>query len=622
MSFLESNLNTLFNLYPQFAQLIKDAPEKNIVLSLAKLEGTHLLVEEKPFNSKINPIKEAVRIAEKQDFSNHDLIILGGVELGYILKNVFEKYPNHPILVVEKRASILKAAFKTQDFIPFFLSGRVQFLIPENAAVVFEFLKNYQSKTIALIFHRPSFDLDPDFYRELKETVEKFISTQEINKATLARFEKLWFKNLLLNLSTYLYYQGVEVLFKAWKDRPVFLIGAGPSLQKQIPLLKKVQNQYLLIAVNTSLPYLLEKGITPHFVVTVDPQDKVYRYFLPLIQKKPQKVPILIAEPTICPKIVKNYPGPILFCQVGFLQSWVGQFAPLKGELDMGGSVITAAFSLARQMGAKPIVFLGTDMAYTKKTLHFRGAELEKEWLYSQTKIHSLEQQNYDFLKKTKLFSYPGFYDKPVYTDMRFLTYINWLEKNFRLFPELLVINATEGGIAFKHIQKKSLKAVIEKTPPDTAIQIHNQNFKSPFFEQSYTQFVDSLKEIEKELPPLKELAKKGVKVCQKLVAQAKNKREPSLALLQELDKIDKKLSTFSLTQVLSLSLQKVIQEVNDGIDAQNKEKNLHNNQKTDPLQTFTYSLNLYQGILESARFNQTQIQKAFIYSKYLLDKK
>ena len=58
-----------------------------------------------------------------------------------------------------------------------------------------------------------------------------------------------------------------------------------------------------------------------------------------------------------------------------------------------------------------------------------------------------------------------------------------------------------------------------------------------------------------------------------------------------------------------------------DGIDALNKEQAL-TSQKPDSLQTFTYSLNLYQGILESARFNQTQIQKALIYAKHLLNSK
>ena len=59
--------------------------------------------------------------------------------------------------------------------------------------MVFEFLKTTKAKH-SPYFSSPFFDLDPDFYRELKETVEKFISTQEINKATLARFEKLGLK--------------------------------------------------------------------------------------------------------------------------------------------------------------------------------------------------------------------------------------------------------------------------------------------------------------------------------------------------------------------------------------------------------------------------------------------
>lgn len=620
MDFLKQNLSFLNRISPEFARMIENASDEEVSLVPASAQGLHLVVEGKPFNSRVDPLKEAHRAAEKQNFSGQGLIILGGLELGYTLKNLMEKYPEIPVLAVEKRASILKAAFRATDFTPFFSSGRLEILIPETPAMLFEFLKSYSTRKMALVFHRPAFDLDPNFYREVRETVERYVSTQEINRATLARFEKLWFKNLLLNLPSYLFYQGVEKLFGNFKDRPVFLIGAGPSLQKQIPLLKEIQNRFLLMAVNTSLPYLLEKGIVPHLVVTVDPQDKVYRYFLPVMRQKLSRIPVLIAEPTICPKIVKNYPGPVLFCRAGFLEGWLDSFSEPKGELDMGGSVITAAFSLARQMEAAPIVFLGTDMSYTEKTLHFRGAELEKEWLYSQTRTDSLEAKNYFFLKKTKLFPHEGFYGETVYTDMRFITYINWLEKNFRLFPELKVINATEGGIRFQHIEHESLKTVVSRYADSENLNFFTGDFKSKQFEKNYEGFLKALDEMEDQLPRLENLAARGVEVCQTLITQVQAKKTPSKTLLNELNALDQKLTAFSLTEVLSLSLQKVIQEVTDGLE-ESLQKTDRKTPETHSLNTLRYSLNLYQGILESARFNLTQAKKARIYGESLRKK-
>jgi len=612
----EKNLAVLKENNLIFAQKIQNTNlSEEYQLIPAQKTGTTLKVKNIFFHSKFTPMEEAQRLCAKEDFSQKELLIICGLGLGYLAQAVYQKYPKHLILIIEKDWHILNAALQVTDFSAMLASQKVEIILPESPELILDYLQLYQTRKIGVFFHRPSFDFYPEFYSEIKNIISRFIATREINQATLNRFEKLWFKNMLLNLGTYIQTNGVNEFFAQYQNKPVFLVGAGPSLKKQLPILKTIQHQYLLIAVNTSLPYLTANGIFPDFVVTVDPQDKVYRYFLPVIREKLESYPILIAEPTICPKIVKNYPGRIMFCNVGFLKNWVGQFAGEKGELEMGGSVITAAYLLAVKMQASPIVLLGTDMSYSQNTLHFKGAELEKEWLFTQTRFESQEQKQYSFIKKMRLFPHEGFYGNTVFTDSKFITYIEWLEKNFKKYPQYPVINATEGGIAFKGIENRSLMSVLKE------LETQEKNIKSniayqylaPNYSANRENFLAVLSTLDRELPLLGKAASQGLEISKKLYLNTRQRKQPDLKLFQKLNQIDTQLASFHFSEIISLGLQKIIQDIAEEAESQYTEE-----EKASPeLKAFKSSILLYSAIEESVIFNLQQIKKARIYLEF-----
>ncbi len=608
---LQNNIDFLQHSNGIFAKKLMNIDLKNkseYQLIRAKKEGYTLKVNDLFFHSKIAPLKEAEKISEKEDYSKKDLIIVVGLGLGYLLMDVFKKYLDKSILVIEKDWNILKLAFTYTDFSKLFNASKLEIMVPEKPEYIYDFLKIYKTKKIGIIFNRPSYEIYNEYYVGVKEVVLKYISSQKVNTATLNRFEKLWFKNLTLNMASYIYSPGVKELFDKFQGKAVFLIGAGPSLQKQVEVLKSNQNNYILIAVNTSFPYLLQNGIIPDFVVVVDPQDKIFKYFLPVIRQKLEKYPILIAEPTISPKIAKNYPGTVLFCDVGFLKNWVNKFSDEKGELKMGGSVITAAYTLAKTMKAEPIVFLGTDMAYSENSLHFRGAELEKEWLFSQNKLITQEANQYNFLKKIHLTPHKGFYDNTVYTDIKFQTYITWLEKHFKQDSNLNIINATEGGIKFEHIRHDSLENVL-KDYSGYKKEI-NINLISEDYEKNSNFFLKEIDILIEKLPELRTLSDKAYNLSNKLIKQYKNKKKLSNVLLKELDLIDEKLASFESTEIIGLSIQKVISQISEGFDHQLSEEE----RNSDELKALKYSSVLYEGIRDSADFSILQLLKSKQY--------
>lgn len=619
------NISVLKERNPFFVSRLQEqiVDESIYKVEAAKKGGSFLKVQNAFFNSKIDPIKEAKRLSERKDFKEKDLILIAGIELGYSCLELSKAYPEKLIVVVEKDLTILKLALCQSDLSTLLQAGKLELLSPKSPEDIEEILRDLKAKNIGLILHRSSYELYKDFYEGIQSCIEKFISTQEINLATLTRFEKLWFKNTLLNMGAYLYSKGSKCFFNQFLKTPAVLVGAGPSLSKQLEKLKLIQDKVLVIAVNTSLTLLLQNEISPDFVIAVDPQSKIYNYFLPVIREKSEKYPILVAEPTISPKISKNYPGEVVFSQISFLENWILSFSDYKGELETGGSVITTAFSLARKMGCPALIFLGTDMAYTDNTLHFKGAELEKKWLFEQNRYNSLEDQHYRFLKNFHLEEHIGFYEDTVYTDVKFITYINWLEKNFSYYKDSLkIINATEGGIAFKHIQNIAFEDAINdlniKSLEDKNTILSSIDIKNPNYSSDKEAFLKALHILKEELPDLQKIAQKGKKISRQLYEQAQKKETLDQNLLDELSDLDEKISSFSSTEILSISLQRVIHEISEELSGSLSDEEKENSE----LKVLKQSLMLYEGITESSLYSQTQIKKALKYLQLYEEKK
>jgi hypothetical protein len=196
--------------------------------------------------------------------------------------------------------------------------------------------------------------------------------------------------------------------------REVFVIATGPSLEQQFDYLKARQQKDkppLLIAVDTALHPLLQHGIVPDIVVTVEIRVTVQRMLsLPV----PSDV-ALVYFPLTTPAVLENWPGP-RYIAMNTTPALGAIRHQLKTDyLYTFGSVLHPALDLAIKMQARQIVLFGADFGYANNKTHAvwqDGAlgpkfEAGQEWILNGygEKIKSLRNLQYYLIGAERLIS-------------------------------------------------------------------------------------------------------------------------------------------------------------------------------------------------------------------------
>lgn len=93
-----------------------------------------------------------------------------------------------------------------------------------------------------------------------------------LNEGVISERMPAFRRNLKKNLPLIKKYGGLRSVVPLFKDKTVIIAGAGPSLDKALPLLKKYQHRdkIVLISADMALKPLLKAGIRPAFVITCE----------------------------------------------------------------------------------------------------------------------------------------------------------------------------------------------------------------------------------------------------------------------------------------------------------------------------------------------------------------
>lgn len=399
-------------------------------------------------HSKYQPVEEARKLLDGIDFSRTFFFYIHGFGLGYLPQLVFEAASKESILCVfEDDLRLLKTAFFARDYSAMIRSRRLMLHTTPDKGELFVSLTPLAalaSQGTATLIHAPTMQLRGEFQQLMKTWVEEFASYSATNITTLVANGKRTAENIARNLGWYVASPCLSRLKDRHKGEPAIIVSAGPSLRKNKHLLRNAQGRAVIIAVQTTLKPLLEMGIEPHYVTSLDYHDICTRFFENL---PPRLRTHLVAEPKASTKIFPMFPGPVMLLGNEFADGLLRENTTQRARLTAGATVAHLAFYLAEHLGCDPVIFIGQDLGFSDGLCYTPGTSYEDVWQPELSRFCTVEMKQWEQIVRDRqiLRRIPDYQGRPMYTEQRLFTYLQQFERDFARTTRT-VIDATEGG--------------------------------------------------------------------------------------------------------------------------------------------------------------------------------
>ena len=451
---LNKNMETIKKRYSKLWQKLNNEKEPSDRKVASALNGAPTLKVVNPkeyfIHSYVDPKQEAQEWVENIN-QEWDKMVLFGFGLGYHLLALAETFPEKKIIVVEPNLANIYQALKHVDLREIFKKNIITNIIhsqdPQMAA---KSTVQSVSKDTSAKFHFDALPAYPVVYQDYWEAFKQGVkSERNLMRGDLVTFEK-WrtqvVNNYVNNFPFITCGPGVKNLTDKFKNFPIILAAAGPSLENNMDTLKEIRNSEsaLILAVGSAIGPLMKNGITPHLVVSIDPGENNFHHFKDLETTGLNAV----FGSTIYPEITRNFKGNIFWGDLDTYDFNIEKELEIeKGILKSSTSVVVATFQLATQLGGNPIVFVGQDLAYSNMRSHAEGNPLQKSISVSENELFEVEGIN-----------------GTVYSNKKFWRMKLRLEEELKKYKERVdLIDASEGGIIIDHTHIMDLKEVAEK---------------------------------------------------------------------------------------------------------------------------------------------------------------
>jgi hypothetical protein len=428
-----------------------------------------------------DPVGEGTRFAEAIDLHATGAAVVLGFGLGYHIAACAERMKGLGcVRVFESDVSLLRAVLSRIDIGTWFKHGNVAVHVePADGADVSAAMIGAEALPMLgtkLLVHPPSKKRLGGAAGEFGRTFTNVVKSIRTNIATTLVQIESTLRNELQNLDHYATRPGILELRDAGRGRPAIIIAAGPSLQRNVHLLKDaaIRDHVVIIAVQTMLKPLLAMGIRPHFVTAIDHHEISRRFYEGLTRADVEGV-TLVADSKANPAILSAFPGEIRVFQESTLDRVLGLpqdggLARDLGELPPGATVAHTAYYLARYLGCDPAVFIGQDLGFTDGQYYSAGAAIHQTWSGELNEFNTLEMLEWQRIARMKnlLRKRVDQMGRPIYTDEQMATYLVQFERDFAADAThgLKTIDASEGGVAKAHTVIRTLASVLEEWTP------------------------------------------------------------------------------------------------------------------------------------------------------------
>jgi hypothetical protein len=418
------------------------------------------------------PLPPAEVLRQLGQLGVHNVVVVFGLGTGQLPRAV-RTMCNVPIVVYEPDPAVLRTVLEHG---PLDL-GPIP--IVSNLSDLTKIWRDFSARLVDVrVLTTPGYyTAYPAQVREFVDMIPTLLQRTAISKATYQNRARVWVQDIIDNVELLTHSPPFLTLTGCYQGVPAFIIGAGPSLDQNVHLLRDAAKKGIIFATNSGAVALAKHGIEPQVICCIESIDSSSKLAgLPFIDRAVRAFSLSAAPATL-----RTGKGPLLP-----LHEHIAQYSgPLEdltgyGGLPMSGSVSTIATSLARVLGCSPLVLVGQDLAYSGGRTYATGtgyessrAEVNAEtgvialkWNDEAIRVHGHAQgtiHDQEELRRVPAWGGQGEVDSgAAFTGVRhwFATTAELLQK---LDSPIEFINATEGGVHIDCWEDRRLADVLSE---------------------------------------------------------------------------------------------------------------------------------------------------------------
>ncbi|EDO7987037.1 motility associated factor glycosyltransferase family protein [Campylobacter coli] len=428
-----------------------------------------------------DPIKELEKNLEYfKDFTRYPVLFFYGFGNGILYKILLQNQALKRIIIFEKELELIFLALNFIDFSKDLSLGRLIILHHDDINLP---KMDKVFRLIGDLFYRSyNLHIANDFYEHYKEDILKLnkLNMQTIKNHNLMHGNDP--KDALQGIEQFVYNLPQMITHPSYKELlskrkgisdTAIIVSTGPSLTKQLPLLKKYASKATIFCADSSYPILAKHGIKPDYVCMLERTEITAEFFNHDFGEFDKDI-VFVCAGVVHPKTIEYLKNKTFIITQKVLA--FPYYINLKNfcYAAVGFSVAHTLSYLATYLSHKNIIFIGQDLAYAEN-----GNSHPDDYQNSA----NYESQMYEHILTI---AYGG--NGKVETHSIWLLFKNWFENE--MIPNtrkmgITTYNCTEGGAriegtiekpflwACENLLHKDLNKPFEKLEP---LSLNKQN--------------------------------------------------------------------------------------------------------------------------------------------------
>ncbi|EPR8886027.1 motility associated factor glycosyltransferase family protein [Campylobacter jejuni] len=292
---------------------------------------------------------------------------------GILFKALLQNKNHQHIVVFEKDIEIIWIMFHILDFSNELQSARLMVL--QTSSLDIEFFSNFCSSKPFFQFSRIYFlELMSHYYERFHEDIlglNKKLAENFKNSIVSYGNDPLdalqGIEQFVYNLPSMITHPSYKELLSKRKgiSDTAIIVSTGPSLTKQLPLLKKYANKATIFCADSSYPILAKHGIKPDYVLSLERIPLTSEFFNNDFGEFDKDI-VFVCAGVVHPKTIEYLKNKTFIITQKILA--FPYYINLKNfcYAAVGFSVAHMAYEFATHLSHKNIIFIGQDLAYAE----------------------------------------------------------------------------------------------------------------------------------------------------------------------------------------------------------------------------------------------------------------